>query len=829
MILQLSGSKYSEYFFKGLCILVMVFIFFTAAKSAEMENSFNAAIPSGSASYMSSSTAPLVNPVFSDIVNGYSLSYRMLFYNDDKDLNHLLMFNIAGFSFSYSWLNNLYNYSNKNIESNSTRLASINKGFFFNNMIGFGLGYSFSKSDDDNFNHYSSFNIGFLLRPAGFMSLGFVMRDINKPSLYGLKLTPREVYSVSIRPLGEMLALSFDAERFSGERFNRKNMSLSLDVKIAFDISLYAKYSFYSNISFGAMMPFGFQSPNSSTMILDYSGKFNSDKKANMSSIGFTFTSEKYRSPIIISKSFLKIKLADEVNELEPGYLMRDKRPNFYDILKAIRESASDKNITGLLIEIDNPSIGIAQVQELRTEIKNFRRSGKKVHSVMTSPGNRGYYIATAANTICFTPNNEFTLTGLVAEVYFFKNILDKVGVKFESVSRGKYKSFNEPFTRDKMSGEYRENLTAILTDLNEQFISDICADRNIDRAKINDLFSRGLISSGEALKSGFIDAADYPDVMESNFTKVDGIVALENYLNEHRKIYEWGGLPGIAVVHVSGSIIKGKNRGAGMISPENIGDETFCQTLKEVFEDDSIRAIVIRINSGGGSAAASDFMWHSLISLRKEHKKPVVISFGNMAASGGYYIAATGDKIFASNGSITGSIGVVSGKVTLKRLYEMFGINKEVIKMSEFADIFSESRELTEKEREILQRGVDFAYSSFTQKVMDARKISKDNISKVAEGRVFTGSQAKENELVDNIGGLMAAVEYARSLSKIKKSYRVEHYPEKKATLMQLLDLASLNESFSKSYERVFGSLEYFYNNNEPAIYLYPFRVEIK
>jgi protease-4 len=280
--------------------------------------------------------------------------------------------------------------------------------------------------------------------------------------------------------------------------------------------------------------------------------------------------------------------------------------------------------------------------------------------------------------------------------------------------------------------------------------------------------------------------------------------------------------------VHVSGSIIRGEARRSGWFGPDATGDESYRKTLEQVFGDPAVRAVVIRVNSGGGSATASDFMWHALLEMKKKYDKPVVFSFGNIAASGGYYIACTGDIIFSGAGTVTGSIGVVMGKVNLGRLYATLGINKNVIKTSEFADIFDESRDLTVRERELLQKAVDFTYRGFTDKVAEARGISRDGIPSVAEGRVFAGSRAKERALVDSIGGLVAAIEYAKGMAGIERRCRIVHLPARKSSIVEMLGSATAGDALA-AIEPIRNALQGLYHSDEAWLFLYPYRIEIK
>jgi protease-4 len=444
----------------------------------------------------------------------------------------------------------------------------------------------------------------------------------------------------------------------------------------------------------------------------------------------------------------------------------------------------------------------------------------------MMEPGNREYYLACAADRIFFTPNSPFTLTGLAARVYFFKGLMDKIGVEFESFRSGAYKSFNEVFTREHMSDAFRENMTALVTDLNDQFVADIMADRGLSRAEVDDLLRRGFMTPDEAAAARFVDRVAYHDEVIEEIGGRPGLMGIDAYARLKVIRPAWGPVQRVALVVIEGSIVSGEDFDTGWF--RSIGDATYGKALEKAFADPMVRAVVIRINSGGGGASASDYMWRELARLKKKYGKPVVFSFGNTAASGGYYVACTGDPIFSERGTVTGSIGVVFGKLTLVELYRKLGINKDVIRMSEFADIFSESRRLTDRERGLLQKGVDFVYERFTGRVIEARKIGKDEISRVAEGRVFTGRQARERRLTDEEGGIAAALEYARHLAGIEGYFEVAMLPDERRGLFEFFDTPRLLKLLQTHMRGLIGGAEHIGLAAEGALYLFPYRIEV-
>ena len=383
------------------------------------------------------------------------------------------------------------------------------------------------------------------------------------------------------------------------------------------------------------------------------------------------------------------------------------------------------------------------------------------------------------------------------------------------------------------MSPEFRENLTSLISDLNEQYLNDIENDRSVSREKIDLLLKKGIMTPEEALNAGFIDRISFPSEAEAEILKNDKIfnssVTLENYIKESEKKYYWGRKSGIAVIYVSGSIVHGKSRAYKNIMPETAGDETYRDSLVTAFNDSGIKAVVIRIDSGGGSSLASEIMLQELIRLKKEFNKPVVFSFGNTAASGGYYIACTGDSILGSKGSVTGSIGVVAGKLSLKELYGKLGINRDVIKMSEFADIFSEAKDMSASDRKVIEQGVNYVYTRFKMKAAEARGIAKENIDKAAEGRVFTGNQAKENKLIDTFGGLIAAIEMAKESADINGDYAVIHLPKTSEPLIELLGLNTESRIFPEQIKALIRTLDFIDFKDETVLYYNPYKLVIK
>ena len=808
-------------------VLVLTLAAVLAVPLNGAENPFRFYPDPGSVSNSDDAFAPLINPVFADLAYGSSIAYRYISGQNGNMERHNFLASLFGISFGYAWNENIMAGAPGALMEGDANLFSLSKGFFINDVAGFGAGYSFSRSGNDYLDGYRSWHFGFLLRPASFVSFGLSMRDLWS-EIGGESLNRFSVFSLSLRPFGSRYTFSVDAERFGRQGAGDMLYRFSASARLMHDISLLFSSDTDMNMVFGLTVPLLFRTPAASTMEISSYMSSMQDSDTDYYSLGLSYPLAQNKKAFIVTDrpGLLRIRIAGTLPETRTRSLFSRRKPVFHDLINSVRRAADDRSIQGIVLLIENNKIGFAQIQELREEIKNFRSAGKKVYAVMTSPGNMEYYLASAANRIYFTPSSSFYLNGLSARVYFIKGLLDRAGIRFESVRRGKYKSAYESFTREGISDEFRKNLFSLISDLNKQYVNDIAGDREVPVSAVNDIFKRGPVSPELAVKLGFVDRVAYQDDALNHISGKRYIVECEEYMREQDRDPRWGPVPEIAVVHVSGNIVRGKSS----VSPimRSTGDETLRQILERVFRSDRVSAVVIRINSGGGSAVASDFMWNDLVKLKKKYKKPVVFSFGNIAASGGYYIACTGDTIFAERGTVTGSIGVIAGKISLQELYSRLGINRDVISMSEFADIYTESRDLTERERKALQSGVDFIYDRFTGRVMKARKIKSSGIEAVAEGRVFNGRQAREQSLVDQTGGLLAAIEYARSKAGLGDRYEVAMYPDEFSLPLKIQGSEEMRmvADYLKpliQYARIAALRQ------EHALYITPLRIEIE
>lgn len=467
--------------------------------------------------------------------------------------------------------------------------------------------------------------------------------------------------------------------------------------------------------------------------------------------------------------------------------------PGLYDIVRMIAHAKTDSTIKGIYIQCGSNGNGFAASEELRDALSDFRQSRKFVLAYGEAIDQKSYYVATAADKIYCHPQGGVDWNGFSATLTFMKGLLDKLEIQPQIFYAGKYKSATEPLRVTKMSDPNRAQTSELLGDLYNQFLTAASAARNIDTATLRSLSVNGSIqTANDALKYGLVDGLKYDDEMKSIIQQMIGLkekdkinfVSMSTYAEAVH--FKSNGDGKIALIYASGDIVDGKSQ------DETITSEEFTEMIRKARLDDNVKAIVFRVNSPGGSSLASDAIWRE-ITLAKE-TKPVVVSMGNYAASGGYYIACNADSIFADRGTVTGSIGVFSVIPNLQPFFNnKLGITFDGVKTAPYADMGSVSRPLSETEKKFFQSSVDSIYSTFKQRVADGREKDIVYIDSIAQGHVYTGTRGLQLGLTDKIGGLQQAVECAARMAGVKNFYTAE-YPEKKGWIDELLNAGNIS-----------------------------------
>src|SRR5690242_12673591 len=490
--------------------------------------------------------------------------------------------------------------------------------------------------------------------------------------------------------------------------------------------------------------------------------------------------------PTIRDNSVLALRVAGSL----PDYSPDDPFKRFFGgpdqsltgLVMQFKKAKVDNRIKAILLDIDTSGVGWGKAEEIRDAITDFRSSGKPVYAYIEFGLNKEYYIATACDKIIVPPPGELFINGLAADVMFFRGSLDKLGVYPDIYQIGKYKSAGDMFTQKQMTDAHREYINSMLDDLFNRYVNTIAQARHKSPDDVRKLIDDAPYSAAQAKQAGLIDDSMYHDGVEPESLG----------LNKGERV---------AVIYATGDIGSGSSQNSPS-GDQSIGSDTLSKAVTDAAADKSIKAIVLRVDSPGGSGLASDIIWHAVEAANQ--KKPVVVSMGDVAASGGYYISASAAKIVAQPSTITGSIGVVAGKPVMRGFYDWLGISNEYVLRGKNAGMFRETEKFSDDERAKFEQWIkDTYYNDFVPKVAKGRKKDPQFIDSVGQGRVWTGGQAKDRGLVDEFGGLDKAIEVAKQLANIPANKGVERvilpYPQ---TFLQQL-LSGSNENANTEVEK--------------------------
>ena len=467
---------------------------------------------------------------------------------------------------------------------------------------------------------------------------------------------------------------------------------------------------------------------------------------------------------------------------------------SFYDLLKAVNVAALDNRVKALVGTVSVSGLGLAQIQELRAAVAAFRKSGKPAYLYSSGFGSFGngtseYYLATAFDKIVMQPGTEAGITGIGIEVPFVRGLLDKIGVTPEFYARHEYKNAMTSLTEKTFTPQYKNEMTRLGRNIFEQMTRDIAAARKIDEEKLLQAVNSAPLSAEEALSAGLIDETAYKPALIARVIKDTGgkMINVTDYslnIENGRK-----NVPTVAFLVLDGVISSGQSVPNPFEGEAVIGADTVAAQLEDIIADKNIRAVILRINSPGGSYAASSEIWYAISHIKETHKLPVVVSMGDYAASGGYFVSLAGDYLLAEPSTLTGSIGVLGGKMVLSGLWKKLDVNWQEIKFGDNAGILSPNRTFSAEEKAVFDRSLDNIYADFTAKTAEARGISPADMDKLARGRVWTGEKAVEFGLADALGGIEAAIAKAKELGGISpgQKFNITYYPKRK-TLQEKL-----------------------------------------
>lgn len=549
---------------------------------------------------------------------------------------------------------------------------------------------------------------------------------------------------------------------------------------------------------------------------------------------------------VVKDKSILEINLNNSIlessndREVPISLINNVKHVYLKDILDVINHAKTDDKIEGISLKLSNINAGYSQIAEIRQALLNFKESKKFIYSYSNECDQRSYYLSSVADSLYINPNASIELAGLSAEVLFYKNLGQKFGVNFEVIRHGKYKSAVEPYLRDHLSEENRYQLKNLLHNFWNKISSDIISSRKITYESLNKSVDSLYSFIPElAYKNRLVDRLIYESQYDNLIKKRLGLsdedsinkISLEQYKEFTEDVSFINDK--IAILYASGQIYTGKG-------DTEVYSKTFINLINEIKNDDDIKAVVLRVNSPGGSANASAEILYELYELKK--KKPLIVSFSDIAASGGYYISMAADKIYAQDNTLTGSIGVLGMIPDVKKLANTIGITSDYVSTNLNSNYYSITRGTSKGFKEIMNKGITITYKKFVNEVMKGRHMTYAQVDSVGQGRIWSGRDALENGLVDEIGGFNEAIEYAAKKAGVT-SYNLVSYPEEKTNWDLIVNMFTsddndLNQSgiienlikyeLGKDHYKLYQKIKNI-EINQGIMYLMPYDVEIK
>ena len=688
--------------------------------------------------------------------------------NSSEKINDYLAFlNLFGLAFSSQW---------RQIDPGfNAQRFTLGTGIETSNLLSIGTTYNWYHSSTTILNNFAEWDVGVILRPFRWLSVGSVARGLNIPVFQNVEIKPRLDAGVSIRPpiaqYAERLTLSADATFYFDQRIE------SIVPRFTAEIIPVQGFTFYGGLINFQNYFFGLKIAQNITQI-SFQGSIPKNRGQYYSG-GVLIGQERFKTRFEAIQYYLQIPLNQQFQESKKNAVFfLPESLSFYEIINGIKTAIKDPQILGIIIRADNFRGGWAQAEELRSSLLEFQElSGKPVYAFIESGSNKDYYIATSAEKIFMPPAASLQLTGLKAEVYYLRGLLDLLGIEPDFMEIGDYKSAPHALSNNAPDKFEKEQMLRMLNSIQDELKRGISSRRkNIPHDSLDKFFSQGFFTSNKAKDAGFIDDIIYfPEIKEKYLNLKSSLLSWKIDLKEYIKVRvykdSWGPRPAIAILTLEGEITAVESSIPLINDNIAISEENTIQAIEKIRTNPNIKSVVIRINSPGGSGLISDILWKEIRLL--QHEKPVIISLGNTAASGGYYLAVGGDEILADQTSITGSIGVYFGKFSLKNFYKKLGIHKEVYKLYEKGAILSETDKFSKDEKRLIQEQMLEFYNLFIDRIQHSRtSLSRSDIEENAKGMVYTGAEAKKRGMVDKIGGLSLAIEIARKKANLGDDY---------------------------------------------------------
>ena len=695
-----------------------------------------------------------------------------------------------------------------------------------NHWLALGLGVEILDPLQVNENASLDLMLGALIQPWRYLSIGVVGRNLIGAEILGQKADRALDVGLAARPLWfapERLTLAVDTRL--------RNLD-SPPVRFTSEIAIMNGISAYASADLDGRTQFGLTLDLQKIGLGSFVGLGQDSAQVDRLLVSARLSSENHPGFILSHKQTAEYRIGRDlaVDETEAAELFH-RRPTLLELQRSLLLAGDDPRIDSILIKVDDVDLSWATAQELRDTLTRVKQRGKKIFFHLQAADNTTTYLAALGDAIYLTPATIVDVSGPKMEVNFLGKTLELLGARAEYQRVGKYKSAVEKLASDGSSEPNREMLNSLVDEMADQMFDALAEGRKIPRPEIEKLVDRGILLPEEAKKARLVDEIVHFDDLEPILEKTLGhaLQRRADYAAERWVHPRWGKRATIAVVHATGTITSG----TGMFE-DTMDANQIAGILNDLREADDVDAVVLRVDSPGGSGSASELIWQEMAKLRKV--KPVIVSMGNLAASGGYYISAPADAIVANPLTLTGSIGVFSLQFDLSKLYEKIGLHHEVFKRGKLADVWGLHRGRTPEEKEILEKVTQGFYREFLGRVSAGRKMAEDKVDAVGQGRVWTGRQAKGLGLVDELGGLPTAIAKAKQKLGLaaEQEIRIVHLPSASWFPLNLMRLAgvSAREDFPiplEWKESYVDLLRLYHLAQEPSLALMPFRLSLK
>ncbi|MCF7804586.1 MAG: signal peptide peptidase SppA [Candidatus Marinimicrobia bacterium] len=726
--------------------------------------------------------------------------------------------NISGLGMRYNGTNYTYTYGSG---------AKIVRGSYFGFSLDFGEMMA------------PQYNLGLTVRPTRFISLGGTADNITENNGGRTSYTA----GLALRPFGNRFTIAADAVY----RYDFTSDEYTADARAFLSTELVnglALNGYYDNTTETVGIGVGFNLPHHKVeAVSDVSG----DGWIQDGIAAYRYSASSMRTVVdpVKEDKFVLLTLDGPIIEekMRSGLFSVTPGRTLTNFILQMERYSRRKDIAGIVLYIKNVSTGPAKLKEMRDAIDRFRDTGKKVYVYMDEGGNLQYYLASVADKVFMNPAGSLWLTGLSMQQIYIKGLLDKIGVKAEFVHVGEYKSAGDMFTEDSTTEANALQLNAYLDDVYDMFTSGMAESRGMSQREIQSVIDQGPFTPSGAREAGLVDSLIYHDELKKMITEENGndeyeLMSETRYNRRGEWHYNWETplSEKIAVVYAVGQITTGKSQRSPLTGTVTMGSETISNAIRKARKDKTVKAILLRIDSPGGSGLASDIIWREIhLTVTGDNPKPVIVSMSDLAASGGYYIAMNADTIIADPATITGSIGVIAGTFSMDDLFDKAGVNMDVFKRGEHSNFFSVSDSMTTEEREKLYSLINDFYQDFIGKVADGRGMTTAQVDSLGRGRIYSGEGGKDAGFVDEVGGLKRALEITKEKIGVASDEDValEFYPKYSVDFLQMFNGTDIMAKRLEAYPALQKALREMDRatllSNQEALYLLPYMLEVR